>query len=283
MDGIDAATAWALVRQARHACPGRGEPVTLHEAGAALEVAPGGAWDAAPAAGDAAARLFDLYLPLCATPGRSLAVAQMGQSLDGCVATSAGDSCYVTGAEDRAHLHCLRALVDAVIVGAATVSADDPRLTVRAVAGDQPVRVVLARDGGVDPSARLAADGAGPLLVVHAPAARPASGEGLPLATAGDGLFAPHALLEALAARGLHRVLVEGGGHTVSRFLAAGALDRLHLTVAPLFIGAGRRGIGLPAVDSLADALRPAARRFPLGEDVLFDLELGRGVERDIP
>ena len=82
------------------------------------------------------------------------------------------------------------------------------------------------------------------------------------------------ALLERLRARGLRRILVEGGGVTVSRFLREGLLDRLHLTVAPLLIGSGRPSITLAAIASLDDALRPACRRFTLGEDVLFDLDL---------
>jgi riboflavin biosynthesis pyrimidine reductase len=91
----------------------------------------------------------------------------------------------------------------------------------------------------------------------------------------GDG-FDLDALLEGLRSRGLRRILVEGGGVTVSRFLQKGLLDRLHLTVAPLLIGSGRPSITLDSIASLDDALRPACRRFTLGEDVLFDLDLRR-------
>jgi|AntDeeMetagen681_2_1112603.scaffolds.fasta_scaffold04213_2 riboflavin-specific deaminase-like protein len=274
MSGLDAATAWSLVREAVRVCPGERRAVTVCAAGASLEVAPGGGWSAAPTPDADAALMFDLYLPLCATAADSLVLAQMGQSLDGYVATAEGDACYVTGEADRAHLHCLRALVDAVIVGAGTVTADDPRLTVRAVEGDQPVRVVLARNGALDPAAQVLADGAGPTLVVHAEDAEPVGCDGLALATDADGYFNPHTLLGALAARGLRRVLVEGGGQTVSRFLNARALQRMHVTVAPLLIGAGRRGIDLSASNSLGEALRPSAKRYVLGEDVLFDLDL---------
>lgn len=277
MSGMDAATAWSLVREAVRVCPGQRRSVTIRAGDASLEVAPGGAWSAAPEPDRDAAMMFDLYLPLCATAAESLVVAQMGQSLDGYVATADGDSCYVTGSADRAHLHCLRALADAVIVGAGTVSADDPRLTVRAVEGEQPVRVVLARNGALDPAAHVLVDGAGPTLVVHARDAHPVNGDGLALATDAEGFFDPHRLLQALGRRGLRRVLVEGGGRTVSRFLHAGALDRAHVTVAPLIIGGGRRGIDLPPAASIRDALRPPVRRFALGEDVLFDLDLRAG------
>jgi riboflavin biosynthesis pyrimidine reductase len=81
-------------------------------------------------------------------------------------------------------------------------------------------------------------------------------------------------VLEALRARGYRRVLVEGGGVTVSRFLQAGVLDRLHVCVAPLLIGSGRPALTLPPVETLAHALRPRCRHFHLGDDLLFDLDL---------
>jgi riboflavin biosynthesis pyrimidine reductase len=81
-------------------------------------------------------------------------------------------------------------------------------------------------------------------------------------------------VIETLRARGLRRILVEGGGVTVSRFLQAGALTRLHVTVAPLLIGSGRHALSLPPIATLDQALRPPCRLFHLGNDVLFDLDL---------
>jgi riboflavin biosynthesis pyrimidine reductase len=92
--------------------------------------------------------------------------------------------------------------------------------------------------------------------------------------TNGGGGFAPAMVLDALRARGLRRILVEGGGVTVSRFLQAGALTRLHVTVAPMLIGAGRHALTLPPIASLDQALRPPCHLFHLGDDVLFDLDL---------
>jgi riboflavin biosynthesis pyrimidine reductase len=89
--------------------------------------------------------------------------------------------------------------------------------------------------------------------------------------------FAPPALLRLLRARGVRRVLVEGGGVTVSRFLTADALHRLFVTVAPLILGEGRRGLQLPPVQRMAQALRPEVRRFDFEEDVLFDIKLRDG------
>lgn len=229
-------------------------------------------------ADEEAALLADRYLPLCLA-GPHLAFAQLGQSLDGFIATRTGDADYVTGEEDRCHLHRLRALADAVVVGAGTAVADDPRLTVRACAGTNPVRVLL------DPHARIPlrqgvfSDGAAPTLwVVGAGADRSrAVPDGVDVLTLPDtAAFAPRRLLGALARRGLGRVLVEGGGVTVSRFLQEGVLHRLYVTVAPVVLGEGVPGIRFPGPRAMGDALRPPVRRALLGEDTLFELELRR-------
>ncbi len=86
--------------------------------------------------------------------------------------------------------------------------------------------------------------------------------------------FAPRRLLAALADRGLGRVLIEGGGVTVSRFLRARALDRLYVTVAPVLLGDGVPGLRFPGTPVMRDALRPPLRRALLGEDTLFELDL---------
>lgn len=203
-------------------------------------------------------------------------VGQLGQSIDGRIATESGHSHYVTGPADIRRLHRLRALVDAVVVGAGTVALDDPRLTVREVDGDNPVRVVLDPDDRLGRDRKVFADGAAPTLVVRSAARGAAAGGGdvIALPAAGAEGFDLRALLDALRARGLRRVLVEGGGVTVSRFLQAGLLDRLHLTVAPLLLGSGKPALTLPPIATLDQALRPRCRHFRMGPDLLFDLDL---------
>jgi riboflavin-specific deaminase-like protein len=238
------------------------------------DTAPGTAADAA-----LMTKLEAVFAPLA---GRDRWVlGQLGQSLDGRIATRTGDSHYINGPEDLTRLHQARALADAVVVGAGTVASDDPRLTVRRVAGDHPVRVVLdGRDRlGVDRHVFSVDDARTLWLVGPASTRDPGSGlagrvERVPLPTRADGTFQPTTVLRALEDRGLLRVLVEGGGRTVSDFLAAGVLDRLHLSVAPLLIGSGRPGISLPPVDALSDALRTPVRHHQLGNDLLFDLDL---------
>ena len=82
------------------------------------------------------------------------------------------------------------------------------------------------------------------------------------------------AILAALAARGLRRMLIEGGAETVSRFVAAGCLDRLHVMVAPIILGSGRSSLTLPPIERADQALRAPMRVHLLGDDVLFDCDL---------
>ena len=109
-----------------------------------LTVMADGTWRLTARPSPEAAALLDLYLPLAAVAHRrSFVLAHLAQSLDGRIATKSGASQWLTGAADLLHTHRLRALADAVIVGAGTVFQDDPRLTVRHCSGEQPVRVVL--------------------------------------------------------------------------------------------------------------------------------------------
>jgi riboflavin-specific deaminase-like protein len=243
--------------------------------------------------------LFELYAPLChpfcpalgeplpppaghpldppgsaALPRRkaaragSFVVAHLGQSLDGRIGPLNGKPEAITGPEDMTHNHRMRALFDVVLVGGATVLHDNPSLTVRHVEGRNPVRVV------VDPERRLGAgyglfnDGLAPTLLLCrqelcAPGDRHGGADvvGVP-----DGC-SPRALLAVLRQKGLPRVFIEGGGVTVSRFLAAGCLNRLQLAVSPMIMGQGKPGIDL----SETLRLRPVVRRFELAQDLLFE------------
>ena len=203
-------------------------------------------------------------------------VGQCGQSIDARIATPTGHSHYINSETGLAHLHRLRALVDAVVIGVGTAIADDPLLTVRRVEGPNPVRVIVDPNGRLPPTARvLAADGVRRLVVTAAdtPARFPAGVEIVPVAATNRQL-APTAIIAALAARGFHRILIEGGADTVSRFLAARCLDRLHILVAPIILGAGRSSLTLPPIARVDEAVRAPMRVHSLGSDVLLDCDL---------
>jgi riboflavin-specific deaminase-like protein len=219
----------------------------------------------------------DLFGPLASgSVDDLLVVAQLGQSLDGRVATLSGHSHYINEHDGLDHLHRLRALVDAVVIGVGTACADDPQLTVRRVAGPHPARIVIDPNGRLPPGARvLNEDGIRRIVVraegVEAPLPSGVETIAFPSGKAG---IAPKDVLAALAARGLRRVLIEGGAKTISLFLAAGCLDRLHVVVAPIILGSGAPGITLPPVERVDQALRPRTRTHVLRNEVLFDCDL---------
>ncbi|RXF72839.1 RibD family protein [Hansschlegelia zhihuaiae] len=248
---LDSDAAWAATRAAR-----RGAPLP-----AALERHP----------------LCRMLAPL-ASPN-PIVVAQLGQSLDGRIATVTGASHFINGPGGIDHLHRLRALVDAVVVGVGTVVADDCRLTVRRCDGPSPARVAIDPRGRAPDDARIFAEDGARRISIRAEGVEPCAAPGVetihlrPM----EGRLAPADLVAALASRGLRRLLIEGGTATVSSFVAADAVDRLHVMVAPLIVGSGQPGLTLAPVAELDLARRPACVAHPLGGgDVLFDCDMRR-------
>jgi diaminohydroxyphosphoribosylaminopyrimidine deaminase / 5-amino-6-(5-phosphoribosylamino)uracil reductase len=269
---LDESAAWRLVLAARAAGAGRFGPLAL---------ADDGGWQCAGALTPEAEALFDLYLPLLAARARAtrpFVVALLGQSLDGRIATLSGHSHFVNCDSALVHLHRMRALCDAVLVGAGTVALDDPRLTVRRCEGSSPLRAILDPDARAPAERAVFRDKAAPTLVLRgagAPDAPAGRADIVEIAREADGGPSIAGALDALHARGCRMVLVEGGGRTVSRFLEAKRVDRLQLAIAPMVIGSGRPSIALPPIETLADALRPPTRRASLGADTLFECRLG--------
>ena len=240
---------------------------------------PGG-WVRSPGAPPSDQALLDLYLPICSASRESpLTVGHLGQGLDGYIATSSGDSNYVTGPENLVHLHRMRALCDAVLVGAETVATDDPQLTTRRVEGENPVRIILDPQLRLAPTLQVFSDQKAPTLLVCDEARMPdvskriaaADVLGIPMKA---GRLDLASLLDALHSRGLVLIFVEGGGATVSSFLEAGLLDRLQVAIAPLITGVGRPGIRLTEKQHIEECLHPPHRIFSMGADVLFDCDL---------
>jgi len=290
---LEEGAAWRALLRVPRPLGRASHPVEVQAGPCTLSFRSTGEWESSGALTPEATQLLDLFTPLLVP--EELVIGQMGQSLDGRIATASGHSHYVTGPEDIRRLHRVRALVDAVVIGVGTAIADDPRLTVRAVEGPSPVRVVLDPEGRLPAGTQLLSDAVAPVIVIRrdgrAAATRPSSGgesghetvwlslpvstgEHIPAQASDREGFVPDEVIALLRQRRLRRVLIEGGGITVSRFLQAGVLDRLHVTVAPLIVGEGRAGLSLPPVATLNEALRPRSRRFFLGEDVLFDLDL---------
>lgn len=209
----------------------------------------------------------------------SLVVGQLGQSLDGRVATPNGHSHYINAKASRVFLHQIRRQVDAVVIGVGTALADQPRLDVRLVEGRNPARVLLDPSARIDPkNPVLRDDGTRVMVCVDGknPEAKqrikdlPDHVEVIHLSKKDNG-FCPHQIIEALALAGCQRVLIEGGHRTISTFVQAKALHRLYLMIAPLIIGSGPSGIELPPIEHLDQAIRRSMRVASLEEEIVVE------------
>jgi diaminohydroxyphosphoribosylaminopyrimidine deaminase/5-amino-6-(5-phosphoribosylamino)uracil reductase len=257
---------------------GLADPFPGH-GGGAEEVAGGGVKVEGPLLADECARVNEAWI-VFARRRRAHVTLKAAMTLDGRIATAGGESRWITGAAARADVHRRRDRVDAVLVGAGTVLADDPLLTVRGVEGGRdPLRVILDGALRTPTSARVA----GPGTVIATTEQAPAEPEAALRATGAEVWRLPGAagrvdlgaLVEGLARRDLVSLLVEGGAGTHAAFLAAGLCDRLLLYLAPMAFG----GAGAPAwlggggAPSLAAAPRFRFDGEPrrLGEDLLLE------------
>lgn len=205
-----------------------------------------------------------------------MVVGQLGQTLDGRISTVTGHSKYINGPAGLTHLHRLRAVVDAVVVGVGTAVADDPRLNVRLVTGPHPARVVIDPKARLEPDALVWLDDGARRIIIVADQVKPRTPHGVEVISlpSRNGQLAPADILKALFTLGLKRILIEGGADTVSRFMQAGCLDRLHVIVAPIIMGSGRAGFSLPAIEHMDQAVRIKMHAHPLEDEMLFDCDL---------
>ena len=214
--------------------------------------------------------------------GRPLVTLKLATSLDGRIATPGGESRWISGPEARQRTHALRADHDAILVGIGTVLADDPQLTCRLPGLDSrsPVRVVIDRHLRIPATSRLIVDAHRiPTWIVTLRSADPAHRDavlprGVTLIDVDPdptGQIDLAAALEAIGARGITRLLVEGGAGLATALIRARLVDRLAWVHAPLLIG----GDGIPAIATLglpALSDSPAFDRLSteaVGEDVL--------------
>src|SRR5438552_4026258 len=170
--------------------------------------------------------------------GKPFVIAKCGMSLDGRLTRPAGEPRWVTDAAARRHAHQLRAHVDAVLVGAETVRADDPRLTVRGIRGTrQPWRIVLTRSGRLPRNVRLFSDRFAGRTLIY-------SGKSLA------------AVLRNLGKRSITSVLIEGGGEVLGQALDGGLIDKVQLYLGPILTGGPVIAFPGRGAEATAKALR---------------------------
>jgi 3,4-dihydroxy 2-butanone 4-phosphate synthase/GTP cyclohydrolase II len=210
-------------------------------------------------------------------PDRPHVVLKYAQTLDGRIATSNGDSKWISGEGERAISHALRAACDAVLVGVGTVVTDDPQLTVRMVAGASPVRVVLDSTLRTPPTARVLDDDATTIIFATDQASperreelrsRQVAVRTVPAGPSGVDL---EAVLKDLRVGGVRSLLVEGGARVITAMLAAGVADRLIVAVAPTIVGSSTEAVGDLGIATVASGLRLTNRSLHvLADDMLI-------------
>jgi 3,4-dihydroxy 2-butanone 4-phosphate synthase/GTP cyclohydrolase II len=220
-----------------------------------------------------------------ARPDRPAVVVKLAQSLDGRIATASGDSKWISSEDERRVPHALRAACDAVMVGAGTIATDDPYLTVRAVPGASPTRVVVDSELRSPTDAHVFTDD-GSTLVLTTSSSDPASRDALRHAGVGVQVVADvggrvdlAAGLAYLRELGIEVVLVEGGATLVTAMLAAGLVDRLIVAVAPILLGTGVDAVGDLGIRAVADGLALTNRTSALaGDDLIIAGDIGPGI-----
>lgn len=244
----------------------------LRRAGIDVEVGDGGA---------ESARLLEAYLKHRRT-GLPFVTAKFAATLDGKIAAASGDSRWVAGDEARVWAHAFRTKIDAIMCGVNNVLLDDPELTARpggTHAERQPLRIVADSRGRTPPSARVL--GPGGQTIIATTAAAPAGwrasieargGEAIVLPAGEDGRVDLAALLEALGARGVLSLLVEGGGVLHASFFARALVDKVHAIIAPKIVGGDAfPAVAGPGIERMADAiLLRDVEILRLGQDVAF-------------
>lgn len=196
------------------------------------------------------------------TQSRPFVTLKLASSFDGRIATATGESKWITGPHARRMVHAMRARHDAVLVGAGTVRADDPTLTVRDLGVTrQPVRVVASRKLNFEAKALLESQDIAPLWLCHGPDANDAAftqNGATTIACAAQGRQVdPVDMMRKLSDRGLTRVFCEGGGSLAASLLAADLVDEVVGFTAGLVLGAeGTPSIGAMGLDRLDAAPR---------------------------
>jgi diaminohydroxyphosphoribosylaminopyrimidine deaminase/5-amino-6-(5-phosphoribosylamino)uracil reductase len=236
----------------------------LRAAGVAVEL-PGGRLEQRARRQNAAFRTHVVH-------GRPFVLLKLAATLDGRIATSTGESRWISSPESRALVHAWRAEVDAVAVGSGTALADDPELLPRDAepqAERTPLRVVFDRRGRLEPGSKLARDAARSPVARIAPPGAPAPPAGVePLLAA-----SPAEALALLGAREVTSLLVEGGAELAAGLLRAGLVDALALFLAPRLIGGDGRALlaslGVTALAEAPELLEQSIRQ--VGPDVLVE------------
>jgi diaminohydroxyphosphoribosylaminopyrimidine deaminase/5-amino-6-(5-phosphoribosylamino)uracil reductase len=203
-----------------------------------------------------AKKIFKLYLGYILVNKSAempFVCVHLAQTLDGKIATRTGKSKWIGNKENLIHAHRIRALVDAILIGGNTFRLDKPKLNVRLVKGENPIKVIVANS---TLELKTLSEGKTYLLsnneLVY---------DKLPFETEIINLDTPNCaihsevLLKKLKSKEIHTILIEGGSHTIRKFIEEKTLSRIEFHIAPILFGSGKNGIELEEIDELDEAI----------------------------
>jgi 3,4-dihydroxy 2-butanone 4-phosphate synthase/GTP cyclohydrolase II len=223
----------------------------------------------------------DVLGPIASSEDRPYVVIKYAQSLDGRIATSTGDSRWISGGTERTLSHSMRAHCDAIMVGIGTVINDDPQLTVRLVPGSSPTRVIVDSTLRIPDDARVLEDQGTTIIATtkRSPSLRrrrlAANGSEVVVLPERGGGVDLAATLKYLRTRGVESLLVEGGAKVITSLLGCALADRLVVSVAPRILGSGTEAVGELGVLEVSSGLMLHGQTvFMVGEDLVVAADL---------
>ena len=213
--------------------------------------------------------------------GMPYITVKYAQTLDGRIATKSGDSQWISSEASRRYVHRLRSINQGIMVGAGTVVADNPQLTVRHVRGKNPFRIIVDSKLRVPIKSSVLTDANACLTIIattsDAPAAKIAAvkkqgAEIWVVKKERDGRVSLRDLLRKLGKREIMSVLVEGGSEIITSLLKAGLVDKMIIPIAPMIVGKGLEAIGDLNINKINNSIRfTSFKTMKKGDDIIFE------------
>jgi len=217
--------------------------------------------------------LLELYLPYAVMPyfsekfKKCYSISHFAQTLDGRIASFSGESKWIGNEENLIHAHRMRALCDAILIGANTLDTDDPQLNVRLVNGSDPVKIIIGGNNLSVNTYKAVDESTIMFRQNHADIDHTAE----TIILEKNPLFDAKRILKILYEKGIHSVYIEGGAFTTSNFLKQGAIDQVQLHISPKILGSGTSSFSFDGIVDMEQAIEFSDFRYvPIGKDMMF-------------
>jgi diaminohydroxyphosphoribosylaminopyrimidine deaminase/5-amino-6-(5-phosphoribosylamino)uracil reductase len=213
--------------------------------------------------------------------GMPYITVKYAQTLDGRIATKSGDSQWISSEASRRYVHRLRSINQGIMVGAGTVVADNPQLTVRHVRGKNPFRIIVDSKLRIPIKSSVLTDANACLTIIATTSAAPAAKiaavkkrgvEVWVVRKERDGRVGLRDLLKQLGKREIMSVLIEGGSEIITSLLKSGLVDKMIIPIAPMIVGKGLEAIGDLNINKINKAIRfTSFKTMKKGDDIIFE------------